>query len=99
MTPEDKALFAELMSVLRETTEKLAITNAKLDNVTKDLEELEARIDHDIEGNGQPGLKKQVDRLTQAHERGQWWQRTFATAAVGALVASVSAWLKIGGGQ
>ncbi len=56
----------------------------------RDIKKVINRIDKTVNiGNGEPPLVLKVDRLTQDHNRTQWWKRIAITAIVGLVVFAV----------
>lgn len=57
------------------------------------LDRIEAKVDKLSQyvwlGNGKPPLTVRMDRIEQAESKRVWWNRTWATAAIGAVVVSL----------
>lgn len=60
------------------------------------FDRIEAKVDKIADyiwrGNGTPPLTVRMDRIEQLEHKRTWWARTWAGAAVVALVASIASW-------
>jgi hypothetical protein len=65
--------------------------NVKLDDLAKSSD----AILHHLEGNGQPGLIKDVDRLKQTNKRNVWLWRAVAVAVIGLMIEAIKKHLGI----
>ena len=70
-----------------------SIYDVKLDHLTRQVDE----IHHALMGNGQPGILRDVDRLKQAAESRQDWERKVGGAVIGSIItalgsAAVAVW-------